>query len=593
MDTDNLWVSKPPSTREELERVVRREKIDALASWLEKHFTCDQRNYIEKSPILILKGASGCGKTTTLRLLANELGIPIKEYHDTVDDTAVYNATKPIKSEFTTFDFDKRQANKFEQFVLNNLKFSNLSAFEQGSSNSSTGNPSTSQTTRFQTRELSPTLGVIILAETPMSIVRSRNVLIETMFRLRQQIKQLSKRIRRRVAIIFETLENDAYLLLPAKTKQQLQIDIIAFNPVTKTNLVKLIKSFIGERVLDKEQINTIVNQCDGDVRSCINSLQIMFQHKFDLNEIQFAHPSKAKRIKHDTSLNIAMLKGENLHVNFFHILGKIFYQKRIYPDVSYGHQMDSTRYRPNVTCGSRDIQSVRSISIDRPYPTENSSESILEMLDVSPDTLISWLHHNYSDFCDYRDVDKASTFIENLSCADMISLNMFQSTQFFESQHLKYICDQVQSIIAIESTTFSLYTDNSNKETSNSNRKKIIVNGKTVIVKSSVDHQNKTVSFEKPPFNLFDSLHKNYEFFVEKCSIDLMMIDRRKVCLDYMPYGSDLFHPQGFYQSICEKYNSFNYARSINDYENLDLELKNIIDDYSHKVSEEFMNEE
>lgn len=572
--------------REQLELVVQKRKIGEVTNWFREHFhTSSLKSYIARSPLLIIQGPTGCGKTSVLKLISKELKIPIKEYSETTDTTAIqYDMAHAFNEEDHTNlsqSYDRRKAIRFEQFVINCIRFNTLYPVSDDPQPPSADS-------EFESDDDFPTLskpppppsggGVIIHVETLLSFARSQRILIQSLIRLLKSIKELSRRAPRRVAIVFEHLDCDREIIsLPTKFKTTLGIQTIKFNPITRDNMRKFAENTLKMRYnlsIDKDTVDQLVANSDGDLRACLNSIEMSnnptckFNNVFmsvsdnELMPLQNLQVAKRQRLNPDHfKLNSSLMRDTTRSVNFFHVLGKIFYQKRIYPLVE-----TNKRYR----------------SIDRPYPTENSTESIVDRLDVSPCNLIAWLHHHYYKFCHEFSIEKASTFLEHLSDIDTFSINSTQSSQFYEKHT---VLDQIQLYSSIESTVFSLYEDQSisarQKKDKKANQVGYLV--KSSIESSSINGNGQLYSFNKPTSLSLSKLVEDHKALLECCAIRLRKdsassLETTRVLLDYLPYFKQMSQNYALKMSGLKKEDHDKTKSSLFEDERV-IELTSILD--------------
>lgn len=627
---DYLWRCLDSSntlhiTRDQIELAIQKKKISDVFNWFNEHFvTSSHAEYLQRCPILILQGPTGCGKTITLRWISNELKIPIKEYSETTDLTAInFYLSKSFKNDPMCSNgdednqknfsqsIDRKKSMKFEHFVINSLRYSTLypatknipalatDSFNTNNSNSSIPYADSDAEDEFDAEEElflncclkatnriqkpPPLTGVIIHIETPLSFARYQRILIQTLYNLIKKIREiLSKNPLRRIAIVFETLEADGETLtLPTKMKLSLGIQTIKFNPVTKANMKKLIEHIVkpySNIIIDKDSMEQLLNDCDGDVRACLNTLQLIcnkstscignvavpmgilnqqngtnnqynyhsnsndkysdFIHKTSPYYHQQNQANKKIKLGHNDTKNSKIIKltpnllrDNTRSINFFHVLGKIFYQKRLYPE-----------HHPNNNYGSR-YSTITSI-VERPYPLADSIEDIANMLDMEAKNLLTWLHQHFHKFCSNQNIDKAALFLENQSMVDTTSLNSTQSTQFYE---MHTSLDKLQLYLAINSTIFSLYEDQSKSAPKSSHKKKLTENGYKWI-KSSVESSScsgkadELFSFKKPSVISLDKVASDNHNLLEICAsrlfnLNLLRADPTKLLVDYIPY--------------------------------------------------------
>lgn len=542
-----------------MDPVVPKKKLDEIHAWFKSHFNdSSQQDYINRCPMVIFQGPTGCGKTSALRWISDGLKVPIKEYSETTDTTAlnhdIFHATRGEERSTSCQSIDRRKALKFELFVTNSLRFNTLySNFDEQSNgadsefDSDDGFPLVVE----KKQNLRPRMsGVIIHIDTPLSFGRNQRILIQTLHKVLKIIRELSKVLSRRIAIVFESLEGEyETLALSNRVKLSLGIHTFKFNPVTRANMKKFIDSRMkihSHITLDKETIDQLLGDCEGDLRACDNTLQMICSRNSNRNlnigiknlhvnqsisnELSLFHNPAAKKQKvyHDkvkqVKLSSSLLRDGTRSPGFFHALGKMFYQKRLYP----------------AFCDTK-LSQLHG-RYERPYPAENDSGDLADMLAGEPRNLIAWLHQHYYKFCNDANIDKAAAFMDLLASTDTISLDSLQTGQFYESHHLS---DQIQTHLAIASTVFSLYTDQSTS--ADSGHKRILTEKGTRILKSSVDNSStgasgKLYSFTKPVSLSMTKLVDDYRallscFESKLTEVTPLRADATVICIDYLPY--------------------------------------------------------
>lgn len=548
-------------TSDQLELVIQKKKIAEVRNWFQGHFISSTHpEYVAKCPIVIFQGPTGCGKTSVLNCAAKELKLCVKEYSETTDTTAInYDLGKLCSDEDRnnlSNSINSRKAHKFEHFVINSLRYNTLyppnDLDEAGSEFDSDDEfvhiPGTKPPPP-------PLKGLVIHVDTPLSFARNQKIIINSLIRILKTIREVSKNTLRRIAIVFETLEGEGEsICLPTKVKSSLNIQTIKFNPIIKANMKKLVESSIKTYkhiVLDKDSVEQLVNDCDGDIRACINTIKMLCNKATnnhvlsgingnilsnDLYPTAVMPFNKRLKLSHEKVKNIEMkpglMRANTKTLSFFHVLGKIFYQKRLYPS-GYSYNMGPL-FRPQ---------------------TENSTEYLANMVDVEPKNLKAWLHQHYYRFCRNSNVAKAALFLENHSTVDTISLDSLQTSQFYEMHHT---LDQLQTHLAIESTVYSLYEDVSDTPTRPSHRKAQTDHG-AKLVKSSVETfiptANELYSFTKPVTMILPRLVEDYRALLNSGTSRLIessavCLDPTKVLIDYIPYLNQMCNSRTLIQS-------------------------------------------
>lgn len=615
--------------KDQLELVIQKKKIKELDGWFKDHFVDSSRaDYINKSPILNIEGPTGCGKTACLETLASEYKIQIREYSETSDITAIETDLSGTFDKDETANIshtiDRRRANKFEHFVINSVRFNPLYPTVPNQPQLATADSEfEDDDDYFYTAMAKPSLpppnrGVIIHIQTPLTFARSHRIFLQSVSKLIKTIKDISRVSSRRAAIVFEDSghKDEWSNTLPVKFKNSLGIKTIKFNAITKPNMRKFIDSIIKRNqdlVIDRDSVDRIVDDCDGDMSACISTIELlrdrskninMISTGVNVNESQPAlhqNGNKRQRLSHVMTrihANQILMRDMTRSVGFFHILGKIFYQKRLYPE------RPRTRRPTN--------------SLERPFETENSSDSLVQRLDVNPRDLTAWLHQHYPKFCLQDDIQKAATMMENLSDVDTISINALQSSQFYEMHnHL----DQLQLHLNIEASNFSLYKDQS-LVTKPSHKKTTTSNG-TYILKSSVETSLTTdgdlYSFSRPVSLMLHKITQAKQTLLDHLTSEIVQHDSTcrdptKVLVDYVPYLSYvLTHPtarKDLFITIANKHpaalmmdkpgiittvralevNLCQQPKSTADYESEHERLLELIDQLDSGVEDEFV---
>lgn len=517
--------------------VVPEKKFHEIKSWFEEHFEkCDRRNYSKRSPFVVLHGPTGCGKTTTLERIASELKLSIKEYSETTDTSLYQLELKGVAVDC----IDKRRSLLFENFVITNARYESLYADHKEDEDDAAAefDDDDDFIAPILTRKSkSPPRGVIIHIESPLTLARSTPVFIQCLRRLKKIIKEISFQTPRRVAIVFEAVEDgDHVMSLPSRVKLSLGIQVFKLNQVTRANMKKVIElelkkyNFLNP---SKDILEQLIDDCDGDVSACKNTLRLLCRQSHSSNVItKFTSTplklSKKQKTDHDRvgtlTIHPSLLRDISRGSNFFHILGKIFYQKRFYPESTNGFRTP------------RDI--------DRPFRTENTTENLVNQVESETKKLNAWLHQNYQKFCAPNDIEKAALFMDNLSLVDTMSLDSTQSTQYYENHRF---IDMIQKHLAIESTVFSLYKDESKSKKSTEKRIRVD-NGRLMILKSSVyTDSNMRVDnghqgFAKPTGLMISKLSEDHQALLDRFSSKMTQIfgrpyEQKNLLLEYAPY--------------------------------------------------------
>ncbi|OAG37595.1 hypothetical protein AYO21_08203 [Fonsecaea monophora] len=379
-----------PTSLEEL--VVHKKKVADVQNWLQAKL--DGRN---NQKLLVLKGPAGSGKTTTLGLLAQSLGLQLVAWHNpAVLEVGAGNSMSA----------------QFDDFLNRGGQFSSL-AFDQGSSDG--------YTTKGDSNSR-----LLVIEEFPATMTRSSSVLQSfrsvilrflaqangsrsTSFRGQQDAKDVSPPV---VIIISETLLSSstaltdsftAHRLLGAEILNHPYVTTMDFNPVAPTFVTKALDLVMKKEARESRRRRVpgpaiLARLAEmGDVRSAVNSLEFLCVRGGDGSEWSGTVAAKAKRsLKNKENLPMTEVEKNSLQLvcqrettlDMFHAAGKIVYNKREDPRVS------DTRAQPPPKPPDH---------LMHLYTTKASQvdiEALLNETGTDIQTFISTLHENYILSC-------------------------------------------------------------------------------------------------------------------------------------------------------------------------------------------------
>ncbi len=396
-----------PSNLEEL--VVHKKKVGDVQNWLQGKV--DRRN---SQKLLVLKGPAGSGKTTTLSLLAQAMGLQLVSWHNpTVSEAGANNST----------------ALQFDEFLNRGGQFGSL-AFDQDLMTSDTSKADSAHR-------------VLVIEEFPATMTRLSNVLQS----FRSVILQYLARSRATstitlrgqqsssdnpppvVLIISETLLSSSTALTDSFTAHRLLgpeilnhpfVTVMDFNPVAPTFMTKALDLVMKKEARDSRRRRmpgpaVIQRLADmGDVRSAVNSLEFLCLRGGDGAEWSGTVAAKAKKLSRDTVPLTEMEKNSLQLVNqrettldMFHAAGKIVYNKREDPRVL------DTRAEPPPKPPDH-LMHIYSSKV-----SQVDIEALLNETGTDIQTFISTLHENYILSCN------GDTFEESFDgCSDILSIS-------------------------------------------------------------------------------------------------------------------------------------------------------------------------
>ncbi|KAI1752535.1 cell cycle checkpoint protein RAD17 [Xylaria castorea] len=403
-----------PTNLDEL--AVHKKKVTDVRRWLEDVMAGGLRQRL-----LILKGAAGTGKTTTLRLLAKEMRCEILEWRN------------PTVSLGGSQGFQSASA-QFEEFMGRGGKFSQL---DIGLEDSASQNSGIGDGKRK----------IVLIEEFPNTFARSSTAM--TSFRksilqflatntpsLSLFATQTSKDpVTPVVMIISETLltttsaSADSFtthrLLGPEITRHP-GICIIEFNAIAPTLLAAALELVVQKEAKIKSRRRTpgplVLKKLGeiGDIRSAISALQFLCL-KGDA-EADWGSQVKFGKPKRSIKSSIPLTQGEvetlqavsqrEASLGIFHAIGKVVYNKR-----------EESPMDPRSLEGEAEVLPDYLASCSRIKRSEVSVDSLIDETGTDAHTFISALHENYVLSCEPTGHSDPNSFLDHMGgCIDYLS---------------------------------------------------------------------------------------------------------------------------------------------------------------------------
>lgn len=417
-----------PANLDEL--VVHKKKVADVRAWLDHVLSGRMRQRL-----LILKGSAGTGKTTTVQLLAKDMGFEILEWRNPTGSSGAAHGLQSASAQF-------------EEFMGRGDKFGQLEFIEDESAQTST---------KTSARLPQDTQGVdhkrvILIEEFPNTFMRSGSAL--TAFRttilqfLATNTPSLaafgqhvsSEPVTPIVMIISETLLTTtsasadsftAHRLLGPEILRHPGTGIIEFNDVAPTLLVKALEVIVKKeaRVSGRRRTpGTLVLKRlaeIGDVRSAISSLEFLCLKGDDDadwgSKVAF---TKTKKASKDLTLtkgeqdSLELISQREASLGIFHAVGKVVYNKRDEQPYPHGSEEASAEQMPPHLA-----------HFSRPRRPEVSVDTLIDETGTDTSTFISALHENYVLSCEQTgpsdsnsSIDYMNGCIESLSESDLLN---------------------------------------------------------------------------------------------------------------------------------------------------------------------------
>lgn len=418
-DDSRPWSERfGPRNLEEL--AVHKKKVSDVRRWLEDVVAGRMRQRL-----LILKGAAGSGKTTTMRLLANDMGCELLEWRN------------PAGSSGLGFVSASAQ---FEEFLGRGGKFGALDTdapVVPSSQNSS------------QAARKSDSKRVILIEEFPNTFSRSstaltsfRNTILQYLADSTPSLSMFSKPSHQEpvtpvVMIISETHLTTtsasadsftAHRLLGPEILQHPGVGMIEFNAIAPSLLLKALELIVqkearksGRRKTPGPQVLKRLGEI-GDIRNAASSLEFLClkgdQQGDWGNKVAFSKQSKgtkdAIKLTQGEEESLELISQREASLGIFHAVGKVVYNKR----EEFAPRGDTTERLPGFLSQH-----------SRPKRSEVSVDSLIDETGTDTHTFVSALHENYVLSCESTDpmdlstpMDYVNDCIEYLSQADLLS---------------------------------------------------------------------------------------------------------------------------------------------------------------------------
>ncbi|KAG5929469.1 hypothetical protein E4U53_002439 [Claviceps sorghi] len=407
------------------ELAVHKKKVADVRRWLDEVMTGRRRQRL-----LILKGAAGSGKTTTMRLLAKDMGFELLEWK---------NPTPTIMG--TGFVSSSAQ---FGEFLGRGGKFGmlDIEASTDSSSTWTSSNGAGAGTNRAER--------VILVEEFPNTFSQSSSALSSFRSTILQYLADLApspanlsnmmpqptEPIRPVVLVITETLLTTtsasadsltAHRLLGPEILRHPGVAVIEFNAIAPTILAKALELVVlkearksGRRRTPGPQVLKRLGDI-GDIRSAVSSLEFLCL-KGD-EESDWGAKVAFTKLKKSPRDSISLTKGESeslelisqreASLGIFHAVGKVVYNKR-----------DEAAPADDAV---EDLPSYLS-QYARPKRSQVSVDALIDETGTDTHTFISALHENYILSCESTGpmdlstpMDYVNECIEYLSESDLL----------------------------------------------------------------------------------------------------------------------------------------------------------------------------
>lgn len=417
-DDSRPWSERfGPRNLEEL--AVHKKKVTDVRRWLQ-----DVMSGRMRQRLLILKGAAGSGKTTTMRLLANDMGAELLEWRNPAGNSGL--------------GFVSASA-QFEEFLGRGGKFGALET---------DGLETASQVTSSHASK-GLTKRIILIEEFPNTFSRSssalssfRNTLVQYLATNTPSLSMFAKTLPDEpitpiVMIVSETLLTTtsasadsftAHRLLGPEILRHPGVGVIEFNAIAPSLLLKALEIIVqkearksGRRKTPGPQVLKRLGEI-GDIRSAISSLEFLClkgDQQADWGA-KVAFTKQKKAVKDGIGLTqgeqetLEQVSQREASLGIFHAVGKVVYNKR---DEAAPQNETVENLPPFLSQHAR------------PKRSQVSVDPLIDEIGTDTPTFISALHENYVPSCESSDpldlftsMDYVNECIEYLSQSDLLS---------------------------------------------------------------------------------------------------------------------------------------------------------------------------
>ena len=429
------WAERfAPANLDEL--VVHKKKVGDVRGWLE-----DVMSGRMRQRLLILRGAAGTAKTTTIQLLADAMNCEVLEWRNPVGSVAAGDGFQSMSAQF-------------EDFLGRGGKFGQLDIF-------SVNEP---VITKSDTTPLDRRKRLILVEEFPNTFTRSSSALQSFRSAILQYLasntpplsmfhnEHISQDpVTPVVMIISETLLTTtsasadsftAHRLLGPEILQHPGAGVIEFNPIAPTLLGKALETVVQKESRKSGRKRTpgpvVLKRLGevGDIRSAIGSLEFLcLRGDTDGDWGAKVAFGKAKKGSKDVALtkmeeeSLEMVTRREASLGIFHAVGKVVYNKR---DIEL----------PSLP-GDRNVEKLPDFMSlhSRPRRSQIIIDELIDETGTDTQTFIAALHENYLLSCDapptsfdFSSLDHVAGCVEALSDSDLLCPSWdgsFNSTGF------------------------------------------------------------------------------------------------------------------------------------------------------------------
>ncbi|KAI5116697.1 hypothetical protein M0805_000022 [Coniferiporia weirii] len=425
---DRLWVDRY-EPQSETELAVHKRKVEDVRRWFQEAFEGGPEGKLKKyRRILVLTGLAGTGKTTTVRVLAKEMGFGISEWQSTLEES------------YTGEDYEREGLNqKFETFLARAATCRSLlgEANEPSTSTSLAASPSSSRSKKQ----------IVLLEDLPNILHQPTQATFHAALEsflgtpagmpLVIIISDASTRGEFRDENLaggggsYRSTKDtvDIRSVLPSGFINGPFVTQIAFNPVAPTLMLRALQELLTRHYANsavppnerptKDDLNIIIETSNGDIRSAVMALQ--FSCVLD-NSVHYGKSGLAKGKKRNVgastrSLMEAVTRREQA-LALFHLMGKVLYNKRKGdPPSSSASAKDKLREAELDARLKKPPPLLPWLADHERRPSRVDVDTLYADSPIDTGLFSLYIHQNYPQFC--NDIEESSNLSDWLSWID------------------------------------------------------------------------------------------------------------------------------------------------------------------------------